>query len=159
MKNPRNLLIFAFLGGIVGTGFGLLLGQLGGGSTIDKSAEAEIRSVMDMQAKDWNAGDIESFMNGYFRGEELRFASGGRINTGWQPTLEGYLSRYPDRATMGELAFTDLDIDILDADDALVFGRWALQRETDRPNGLFTLHFRKIDGDWLIVSDHTSTAE
>lgn len=156
MKNPRNLLIFAVLGGLVGTGVGWTLHSFAPEKAVDP---AEIISVIDAQQSAWNSGDIEGFMEGYQRGDGLRFASGGKVNTGWQPTLDGYLTRYPDRATMGELAFTDLEVTPLDADDALVFGRWALKRETDRPNGLFTLHFKKVDGEWRIVSDHTSSAE
>jgi len=158
MKNPRNLLIFAVLGGIVGTGVGWTLHSLTSKAT-GAFDPADIVTVIDDQQSAWNSGDIETFMEGYHRSQNLRFASGGKINTGWQATLDGYLTRYPDRATMGELAFTDLEVELLDDDDALVFGRWALERETDRPNGLFTLHFRKIDDEWLIVSDHTSSAE
>ncbi|WP_427451107.1 YybH family protein [Litorimonas sp. WD9-15] len=158
MKSPRNLLIFAVLGGIVGTGVGWTLHGL-----ISKASTAfdpvDIVTVMDDQEQAWNSGDIETFMAGYHRSEALRFASGGKINMGWQATLDGYLSRYPDRATMGELAFTDLEVQVLGEDNALVFGRWALERKDDRPNGLFTLHFQRIDGDWVIVSDHTSSAK
>lgn len=158
MKNPRNLLIFAVLGGIVGTGVGWTLHGL-----TSKASNAfdpvDIVTVIDDQQSAWNSGDIETFMEGYHQSENLRFASGGKINTGWQATLDGYLARYPDRATMGKLAFTDLEVQALGKNDALVFGRWALEREKDDPNGLFTLHFRKIDGNWLIVSDHTSSGE
>jgi hypothetical protein len=40
-----------------------------------------------------------------------------------------------------------------------VHGRWQLTREKDRPWGLYTLILRKIDGEWLIVSDTTTSAE
>jgi len=127
--------------------------------SFDKTVvERDIQTVLEMQAMAWNRGDIKSFMTSYLNTPELRFASGGSIEQGWTPTLERYLSRYPDRAAMGQLSFTDLEINVIDADDALVFGRWALERQSDRPNGLFTLHFKNQNGQWVIISDHTSSA-
>jgi len=162
MKNPKNLLIFAVLGGVVGLGLGFIAGSFTAeqGSTWDqKAARMPIQTVLDRQVDAWNSGDIEGYMQGYLKGDDLRFASGGNIETGWQPTLNRYLRRYPDRSAMGRLETEDLDIQIIDEDDALVFGTWALVREKDRPSGLYTLHMKKIDGEWVIVSDHTSSAD
>ena len=89
----------------------------------------------------------------------MRFASGGNVNRGWQATIDGYKTRYPDKATMGTLSFTNLEIDVFSAQDAMVFGRWQLQRADDKPGGLFTLHMQNQDGRWIIVSDHTSSAD
>lgn len=121
--------------------------------------ESEIIAMLKAQDAAWNRGDIPAFMDDYEKSEQLRFASGGTVTYGWQSTLDRYLKRYPDKATMGTLAFTDLDVEIIDATNALVFGRWELERDNDRPNGLFTLHVKKIDGRWVVSSDHTSSAE
>jgi hypothetical protein len=59
---------------------------------------------------------------------------------------------------MGTLAFSDLEVDLLAADAAVVLGRWRLSGLEDEPHGLFALIFRKIDGAWVIVLDHTSSA-
>ena len=125
---------------------------------VDKVAmAAEITSVLSNQDAAWNGGDIDAFMQDYWKSEELRFASAGTINRGWQATLDSYIARYPDKATMGELSFSDLEIKILSHEYVQVFGHWKLVRENDTPGGLFTLLFQKIDGKWLIVSDHTSS--
>jgi len=120
-------------------------------------ADSEIRSVLAEQDAAWNRGDIPAFMKDYWQSEDLRFASGGKVNRGYEATLNGYLTRYPDKAAMGQLSFTDLETQMMSATDALVFGRWELLRDTDKPGGLFTLHMRKIDGAWKIMSDHTSS--
>ncbi len=114
------------------------------------------RVLMDQQAA-WNEGNIESFMRGYWKSPRLRFASGGNVTHGWLETLRGYHERYPDRAAMGRLSFELLEINLLSDDNATVFGRWSLMRANDRPGGLFTLMFKKIEGEWKIVSDHTSS--
>ena len=161
MKNPRNLLIFAVLGGIVGTALGLSVGYMIAqktSETVKFDASSELRSVLMRQQAAWNAGDIDGFMEGYLQSDALRFASGGDITTGWAPTLSRYKARYSDKAAMGELRFDIKDVTVLDEDDGLVFGQWTLIRDSDTPTGLFTLHMKKVDGDWVIISDHTSSA-
>lgn len=162
MKNPKNLLIFAVLGGIVGTGLGFIGGRWTAKADInwsEKSNMTSILSVLEAQEKAWNNGDIEGFMAGYLKSDQLRFASGGDITLGWQETLNRYQARYSDRAKMGTLKFDIKTVDVLDQDDSLVFGQWTLIREKDEPSGLFTLHLKKDEGGWKVVSDHTSSAD
>jgi len=121
--------------------------------------EAVIRAVLEHQARDWNDGSIERFMQGYAKRDDIRFASGGDVQRGWQPVFDRYVKKYGDRAAMGRLTFSDVEITMLSPDAALVLGRWRLQREKDEPSGLFTLVFRHLPEGWRIVHDHTSAAE
>ncbi len=114
--------------------------------------------MIDQQARHWNAGDLDGFMQGYDNSPRTRFASGGDVNLGFQTVFDRYRKRYGDRAAMGALTFSDLDITVLAPDAAVVFGRYRLQREKDSPSGLFTLLFRKTGERWRIVHDHTSSA-
>lgn len=165
MKNPRNLLIFAVLGGIVGVGIGLVgtlfvtqMAQVDADIKM-KTAPLAMQDVLQAQQDAWNAGDIEGFMQGYLKSDQLRFASGGNITFGWDETLSGYLNRYDNRAKMGTLEFDIKSATVIDDDDGLIFGKWTLIREDDEPNGLFTLHMKKGDDGWKVVSDHTSSAQ
>ncbi|MEM1247627.1 MAG: nuclear transport factor 2 family protein [Acidobacteriota bacterium] len=124
----------------------------------EESVESGVLAVLMEQVGAWNAGDIEGFMKGYWNSPELRFASEGSVREGWQETLDRYRQTYPDRATMGQLRFDEIDVRALAADKALVLGRWRLQREADEPNGLFTLILEVKDGEWRVVHDHTSSA-
>ncbi len=119
---------------------------------------AQIRAVLEGQAAAWNRGDIDGFMQGYWNSEQLRFASGDSVTTGWAAANQRYHAHYPDRAAMGTLQFSALEVELLAPDAALVFGHWALQREHDRPHGLFTLLLRKTTDGWKISRDHTSAA-
>ncbi len=162
MKNPRNLLIFAVLGGIVGTGLGFAIGRVSAPETaitVSNDAASDMVAVLMAQQDAWNDGDIEGFMQGYVKSDELRFASGGDVTFGWDETLSRYLNRYSSRAKMGTLDFDIKTATILDEDDGIVFGKWTLVRETDTPNGLFTLHMKKGKDGWKVVSDHTSSTD
>lgn len=119
---------------------------------------AEVRSVLERQVQEWNAGSIERFMETYARGDATRFASGGDVTRGWDTVMARYRGRYPDAAAMGHLDFSDLDVQVLGPDAAIAFGRWRLTRAGDTPHGLFTLLFRKTSDGWRIVHDHTSSA-
>ncbi len=119
-------------------------------------AKVEIRQVLNEQVAAWNRGDLEGFMFGYWRSDQLAFVSGDKITRGWQPTLDNYRNTYGSKEKMGILSFADLDITVLSKDAAAVVGSWSLARENDNPKGKFTLIFRRINGDWRIVHDHSS---
>lgn len=120
-------------------------------AALSKSLEA----IVAKQAADWNSGDIEAYMNGYWNSEDLTFSSGGKTERGWKATRERYLKGYPNREAMGKLSFSDLEVFPLGDTAALMLGRWKLDRK-DPIGGNFSLVWRKIDGVWLIVHDHTS---
>jgi len=122
------------------------------------SAAPQILWILQTQAAAWNRGDIDAFMQTYAQVDDLRFASGGNVTYGWNATLERYKHRYPDRAAMGSLAFSELAVTELSPDAALVFGHWQLTRASDTPHGLFTLLVRRTPAGWKIFADHTSVA-
>ena len=122
-----------------------------------QTVAAAVLEVLDAQVEAWNEGDIEGFMAGYLRSEELRFTSGNEVRRGWKRTLERYRETYPDRTAMGTLAFDELEVRVLSEHVAEVFGRFRLTRESDEPTGLFTLRVERHGERWLIVADHTSS--
>ena len=111
--------------------------------------------VLQTQQVAWNNGNIEAFMEGYWKSDSLSFSGSNGRTLGWQKTLARYKSSYPDKDAMGQLAFEVLDLDLLGPESAVMLGRYTLIRVKDRPTGLFTLIWRKINGKWVIVSDHT----
>ncbi len=122
------------------------------------AAEEAIRQVLDAQVTAWNRGDVEAFMAGYWQSPELSFFSGSERTQGWEATLQRYRKRYQSEGQeMGRLTFSELRVDVLGPDSALVRGRWQLVRSKDRPGGLFTLIFRRLPEGWRIVHDHTSS--
>lgn len=129
----------------------------GGGSHIDTAAiERSVKQVLIEQATAWNNGDIEGYMAGYYRSEELTFMSDGMVTQGWESTLTRYKSKYTPEM-MGRLTFSELEIFPTSSESAYMLGTWSLEREPDNPGGRFTLVFRKLEDGWKIVHDHTSS--
>ncbi|HZR79003.1 MAG TPA: nuclear transport factor 2 family protein [Chthoniobacterales bacterium] len=124
-----------------------------------KSPSSEIQNVIHVQQEAWNRGDIDGFMNGYWRSEQTVFASGDEVTRGWQKVLDRYKAKYSDRAKMGTLTFSEIEIKALSDDSAVALGSWKLKRAADEPHGKFTLIFRKFPDGWKIIHDHTSAAE
>jgi ketosteroid isomerase-like protein len=118
----------------------------------------EISAVLKMQQDAWNRGDIDAFMDGYSRSDETLFVSGDDVTRGWQKVLDRYKKKYSDRAEMGTLTFSNLEITPLSNDSAVALGSWKLNRANDQPHGRFTLIFRRFPEGWRIVHDHTSAA-
>jgi len=120
----------------------------------DKQA---ILKVLDDQRIAWNKGDIEGFMQGYWKSDSLVFVGKDAPVYGWQKTLDRYKKSYPGKAGMGELAFDIIQVKVLDSNNGFVMGGWRLKLESGKtPGGYYTLWFRKIGGKWKIVCDHTS---
>lgn len=119
----------------------------------------EIFSVLDTQAEAWNNGNIEGYMQGYWKSDSLLFTSGGNIQRGWQATFKKYKKSYDTKSKMGVLKFSQREVTILSPDAAWVFGHWELQRKKDHPAGVFTLILRKFSDGWKITHDHTSVGK
>lgn len=125
-------------------------------SLADRTA---ITTLLNEQREAWNRGDLDGFMAGYERSEDLLFASGGKVQRGWQRTLDRYRTRYGSQpGDMGTLAFTEIEVTDLGANAALVVGRYTLTDTPKAGTGIFTLVFSRTPAGWRIIADHTSAA-
>ena len=120
--------------------------------------QSAVLKVLQLQQIAWNRGDIEGFMEGYWRSHDTVFVSGDTVTRGWQTVHDRYRSKYPDPEQMGQLSFSNVEVHMFGYDGAFVFGRWELDRPNDKPHGRFTLVFRRTRDGWKIVHDHTTTA-
>jgi ketosteroid isomerase-like protein len=111
---------------------------------------------MNKQVEAWNNGDIGTFMLTYWKSDSLMFIGSTAPTYSWQTTLEHYKKNYPDTAAMGKLAFNLIKLKQLSPEYYFVIGEWHLTRTEGNIGGYFTLLFKKINGNWVIVVDHTS---
>ena len=125
---------------------------------ISEKEKVEIESLLAKQVEAWNEGNLEKFMGTYWNSEKLSFVGSRGPTYGWQATLESYKKGYPDKAAMGQLKFTILNISKIDKKSIYVIGKFELTREIGDFSGHFTLVIQKINGQWLIISDHSSSS-
>ncbi len=121
-----------------------------------KAEEEAIRAVLNAEQIAWNNGDIDAFMQGFWKSDSLQFMSARGINHGWQETMEGYKTRYPDLAAMGTLSYEILQVTPLSQVVFVVMGRYHLTRTIGNLDGVFTVIFKKIDGKWVAIYDHSA---
>lgn len=120
------------------------------------SQKKEILKVMTDQQTAWNNGNIDGYMQGYWKNDSLLFIGSKGPTYGWQKTLDNYKKSYPNKEKMGILEFSDIQVKILGKKHAYVFGKWKLVRTNDSPNGIYTLIFEKFKDGWKIISDQSS---
>jgi beta-aspartyl-peptidase (threonine type) len=125
------------------------------------AAVLAIKAVLDKQERDWNKGDLDAFLLGYWNSTGIVFQSGGDRNVGFDAMRERYRKRYKaEGKAMGQVVFSEVEIHPMAADSAFVRGRWGLTMpDGKKPGGLFTLIFKKFPDGWKIIHDHTSSAE
>jgi ketosteroid isomerase-like protein len=133
----------------------ILLG-FGFASFGQRDEQQQILSILDRQTKAWNRGDVDAFMVGYWEHDSLMYIGKSGVTYGYAPTLRNYKKNYSDTAQMGRLSFTILHVNRLSPEYYFVVGKWFLKRSVGDIGGHYTLLFRKINGKWVIVADHSS---
>lgn len=134
----------------------LLLLLLSSGLAAQHRDELQIRTLLERQTRDWNRGDVTSFMNGYWENDSLMFVGKSGVTYGWTNTLNNYKKGYPDTAAMGKLSFDIIKVKRLSGKYYFVVGKWFLKRSIGDISGHYNLLFQKIKGRWVIIADHSS---
>jgi len=131
----------------------LLFAQFANAQTKDAN---KILQIMSAQEKAWNEGNIQQFMKGYWENDSLVFVGKSGLTYGYNNTLANYKKGYPDKTYMGKLKFTILSMQPLGKQFYRVIGKWELTRTVGNLSGHYTLLLQKINGEWKIISDHSS---
>jgi uncharacterized protein (TIGR02246 family) len=125
---------------------------------------AAIRQVLADQQAAWNRGDVDTFMHGYKDAPDTTFV-GSTVRKGYQAILASYREHYANRAQMGRLTFSGVDVRLLPCAEgepryAVVTGRFHLDRsehgEVAQDDGVYSLLWEKTAGGWKIILDHSS---
>tara|TARA_B100000989_G_scaffold48837_1_gene31946 strand:- start:236 stop:676 length:441 start_codon:yes stop_codon:yes gene_type:complete len=116
----------------------------------------KILNVLEQQRIAWNDNNINKFMQGYLKSDKLVFSGSNGPVFGWNFVKERYIKTYSTKELMGDLSFEINDLFLITKKVAILLGKFNLQRKNEKLSGYFTLIFKKISGNWYIVSDHTS---
>jgi len=118
-----------------------------------------ILAVMNKSTDDWNRGDLDAFATCYKNSPDILFI-GHTISRGYVQMLQTYKTNYPTREKMGTLAFTQLEVQPLDAHFATTTGHFHLERTVaggGNADGYFLLVLEKTPAGWKIVRDDTTS--
>ena len=118
--------------------------------------EQSIRQILDEQIKEWNNGNLDQFMKGYWENDSLVFIGQNGPVYGYNNALNNYRKNYRDTVIMGKLSFEIINVKKLSDEYYFVIGKFFLKRSIGDAKGVYTLLCRKINGQWKIVVDHSS---
>ena len=125
----------------------------------DDQIKTIILGLFKKQVAAWNEGDLEKFMETYWKSPNLTFSAGGKTTRGWKETLARYKKSYSTKELMGHLTFSNFEVTVLSENSALALGHWRLKRTNDVLQGNFSVVLKKMKGKWLIIHDHSSSLE
>ena len=146
MTHPKKTRIVSFL-------FFLLTASLFSQELYQDPVKMEISEVLNIQKEAWNNYDIETFMETYWKSEDLKFYGSSGVVKGWQGTLERYQKSYPTEEHFGSLDFVINDISQINEDAYYVLGEYYLTRTVGDTNGIFMLVVKRFEDGWKIIAD------
>jgi uncharacterized protein (TIGR02246 family) len=120
--------------------------------------ELDVIKVILAQESAWNKGDLAAFASGYKDAPDTLFIT-KQVSRGYAGLIDEYKHDYPNRAAMGTLAYSELEVRSLDENFAVAIGKYHVDRgkkEGGNADGMFSLVFEKTDKGWKIIIDHTT---
>jgi len=113
-----------------------------------------IEAVINAQAEAWSRGDLDGYLDYFWRDPRLYYGSVNTVVRGWEALRESYASRYGEGAQLGQLRFSEVNIEILSADTAMVTGRFHVTEAKLPASGSWLIVLRKFPGPgWRVVAD------
>jgi len=136
-----------------------LMQNCGEKNEMDKTKTIKtIKSQMQEQEDCWNTGDLDCFMQHYWKSDSLKFIGKSGVTYGWQKTLDNYKKGYPNKNEMGKLKFDNKTVEFIDKETIFVIGKWHLTRTDSLGDlgGYYSLIWKQKNKNWVIVVDHSS---
>ncbi len=125
------------------------------------TAAMEIETMLHNSAASWNGGELDGFLDDYWRSEDLTFSGPTGVTGGWSDVRTRYLESYWAPGTVRDsLRFEGIEVLRLGGEHALALGQYVLFRpeedESVTSSGFFSLVLQKMEGQWKILHDHSS---
>ncbi|MEO1243118.1 MAG: DUF4440 domain-containing protein [Pseudomonadota bacterium] len=122
-----------------------------------RTAEEIILASLNAQVAAWNEGNLDAFMETYWKSDKLKFVSGNKVTQGWSATQKKYRERHGDNdGDLGRLSLDKTDFVQITDDVGVVTGRFNLVKDGASNAGAFSLVMKRVDGMWRIAHDHST---
>lgn len=115
-----------------------------------------ILAVIQKQEEDWNRKSLEAFLEAYWKSDTLRYVTNRGVTYGFEKVAEIFKRNFPDTTSMGKIDFDVIHVELITDTDAMVTGKFLQKVDKKFRGGYFTFLFRRLNGKWKIVADHTS---
>ena len=123
--------------------------------SLDRRRPADvIRATLRAQTAAWNEGNLDAFMETYWKDDNLVFVADDKVTKGWSAASRRYKDLYTDDDGLGRMSYNDMDVSMVTDDLAIVTGRYAHAGAEETDSGAFSLVMRQAGGVWRIVHDH-----
>ncbi len=114
--------------------------------------------MLDSSAAGWNARNLDKFIAAYADDSGTTFVAGGHLHHGFAWIRRNYEPTFAPGATHDSLRFAEVEARALGDDFILATARFTLFRgDSVTSSGPFTLILQRMNGQWKIVHDHTSS--
>ncbi len=121
-----------------------------------RTTEEIILATLKAQSAAWNEGNMDAFMEAYWKSDELKFVSDNVVTQGYSSVQKKYREKYGNSGELGLLQLDKTDFVQVTDDVAIVTGRFNLAKDGDDSTGTFSLVMKRIDGMWRIAHDHST---
>ena len=97
--------------------------------------DQRIRAIFESSCAAWNRGDIDGYLAAYWHSDKVRWVSEGIVSYGFEAIASAYKARFSSPDNIGRLEVANLEIQLVNESDALVFGAWAHTTRAARHHG------------------------
>jgi limonene-1,2-epoxide hydrolase len=121
------------------------------------ATEQAIRDLTQKLQTDWNGGNMDAYLDAFWRSEELSLMFGNQAVRGWQAMAEMFRGNWATEQAMGDFSVNNVVVTQLSSDTVIASGAFTHVFPDETVEGSFT-HVWKLleDGQWRIAHEHTS---
>ncbi len=123
-----------------------------------KAAEVDqtIRDLTLKLATDWNSGDMDSYLDAYWKSPEMSLMFADQAVRGWQALADLFRSNWATEEAMGDFSSSDVVVTQISSDTVISSGAFTHVFPDETVEGSFTHVWKIQDGEWRIAQEHTS---
>jgi len=123
----------------------------------ENNSISAIEAILNAQASAWSRGDLDGYLDHFWRDPRLYYGSVNTVVRGWDALRASYASRYGEGAQLGHLQFSNVEIELMSEDIAKVTGRFDVTDAAFPASGTYLIVLRKFAGKgWKVVSDQVT---
>lgn len=107
----------------------------------------------------WNRHDLDSYLDGFLRSDDVVVVVEGETIRGWDLLTKAYHGGYPDPKEMGTVTVDRIQVQMLAADLGFVLASYTISFPKKKQFGTDTVIMKKVQEGWRELISNTSFVE